>query len=261
MRSWINTSLAVILAIGTHSCGKKLTGGQDKLPKVKEEQLVAALDSISRSIPSFLSTRIDTKYSDRKQNISFKTSLKIQKDTAVNALITYAGIPIITAMITTDSVKISNKREKCFILEDLNFFKAQFGVDFSYLNLEELLFGRPLNFNNGQEYFLIHDPYNYILSTQKERENEGRLLISYHVSPDLKHLKRVEITSFKDEVNIAVTYPEYVTGNLFSSPKIVNVEIKSPENEISLSMTYDKIELNVPKEMVIVIPESYEKCK
>lgn len=261
MRIWIKTLPLVLLVIVAHSCGKKLTGGQDKLPKMDEKQLVTVLDSISRSVPVFLSARLDTKYSDNKQNISFKTSLKIQKEEAVHALITYAGIPVITAMVTTDSFKISNKREKCYILEDLNFFKAQFGVDFSYLNLEELLLGRPLNFDPKQDYFLIQDPYNYIVSSQKERKDEGRLLISYHLTPDLKHLKRVEITSFKDEVNITVNYTEYVADALVSTPKFLNMEIKSPKNEISVSMAYDKTELNVPKEMVIVIPESYEKCK
>lgn len=260
MRIWINI-LVVVLTFGAQSCANKLIQGEDKLPKVKEEQLIAALDSMSRSVPSFLSSRIDTKYSDNKQNISFKTSLKVNKDTAVHTLITYAGLPMITAMVTPDSVKISNKREKCFIQEDLNFFKMQFGVDFSYMNLEELLLGRPLNFNSKQEYYIIHDPYNYILSTQKEQEDKGRLLISYHLSPDLKYLRKVEITSFKDEVNIIVNYPDYVLDTMFSFPKNVNVEIKTPKNKIVLSMVYDKVELNVPKEMVFVIPESYEKCK
>jgi hypothetical protein len=266
MKIWINI-LVIVLALGVQSCANKLTQGEDKLPKIKEEQLIAALDSIGRSVPSFLSSRIDTKYSDNKQNISFKTSLKVNKDTAVHALITYAGLPMITAMVTTDSVKISNKREKCFIQEDLNFFKMQFGIDFSYLNLEELLLGRPLNFNPKRDYYIIHDPYNYILSTHTSANQAGSdkdkepLLISYHLSPDLKYLKKVEITSFKDEVNIIINYSDYITDTLFSSPKNVNVEINTPKNKISLSMVYDKIELNVPKEMVFVIPESYEKCK
>lgn len=261
MKRWINALVIVLAVSGIHSCGKKLSGGQDKLPKVKEERLIEALDSIHRSSLSFFSARIDTKYSDNKQNISFRTSLKIDKDAAVHALISFAGIPIITAMVTTDSIKISNKREKCYILRDLDFFKAQFGVDFSYLNVEELLLGRPLSFDPDREYYLIHDPYNYILSTQKEREDEGRLLISYHLTPDLKHLKRVEVTSFRDEVSISVNYPEYMISPVFSAPKVVHVEIRSPKNEISLTMAYDKAELNVPKEMVIVIPDSYENCK
>ena len=78
---------------------------------------------------------------------------------------------------------------------------------------------------------------------------------------NLKQLKKVEITSFKDEVTISVNYPEYMAGDVFSSPKIITAEIKTPKNQILLSMTYDKVELNVPKEMIIVIPDSYEKCK
>lgn len=261
MKSWINALIIILAVSGIHSCGKKLSGGQDKLPKIKEERLIEVLDSIHRSGLSFLSARIDTKYADSKQNVSFKTSLKIDRDSAVHALITYAGIPIVTAMITNDSVKISNKREKCYVLRDLDFFRAQFGVGFSYRDLEELLLGRPLRFNPEQEYFLIHDPYNYSISTQKEGGNEGELLISYHLTPDLKHLKRVEITSFRDEVSITVNYHDYGTDPVFSAPRTVSVQVKSPKNEIFLTMTYDKVELNVPKEMVIVIPDSYESCK
>lgn len=262
MRNWIKTLSFVLMTVAVFSCGtKKTSGGQDKLPKLKEDKLVAVLDSIHRSSPVFFSARIDTKYSDKNQNLSFKTSLKINSDTATHALISYAGIPVITAMVTPDSVKVSNKREKCYMLQDLNFFKEQFGIDFSYLNLEELLLGRPLNFSSKQTYYLMDDPYNYILSTQKERKDEGKLLVSYLLTPDLKHLQRVEITSFKDEVEIVVNYSTYVDDRDFSSPKTVYVGIKSPKNKISIAMTYDKIELNVPKEMVIVIPESYEKCK
>lgn len=260
MKNWTNLFFVVAL-LSLFSCGRKLSGGQDQLSKVNKEQLIDALDSISRSTPSFLSTKIDTKYSDKKQNISFKTSLKVNKDTAVHALITFAGIPIITAMVTPDTVKISNKKDKCYIIQNMEFFKAQFGVDFTYLNFEELLLGRPLNFDKNRAYYLIEDPYNYIISTQKERVDEGKLLISYHLSRDMKQLKRVEVTSFRDEVTIAVDYPEYHIGTNFNAPKIINATVTSPKNEISLSMLYDKVEIDVPKEMIIVIPDSYEQCK
>lgn len=260
MKIWINI-FSVVLLFGIFSCGRKLSGGLDQLDKVSKEKLIEALDSISKSTPTFLSTKIDTKYSDNKQNINFKTSLKINKDTAVHALISFAGIPIITAMVTQDTVKISNKKDKCYIIQNMEFFEAQFGVNFSYSNLEELLLGRPLNFNKNTTYFLIEDPYNYIISTQKDKTDQGKLLISYHLSRDMKQLKRVEVTSFKDEVTISVEYPEYHIGTNFNAPKQINAIITSPKNEISLSMAYDKVEIDVPKEMIIVIPDSYEQCK
>lgn len=261
MKTWINLFFGICIIVGIQSCGSKKAIQLDNLPNLEEERLIHVLDSISKSTPSFLSSKIDTKYSDNKQNLSFKTSLKIQKDSATNALISFAGIPIITAMITTDSVKVSNKKEKCYILEDLNFFKTQFGIDFSYSNLEELLLGRPVNFNLKNEYFVIEDPYNYVVSTQKESKDEGKLLFTYYLSEDLKHLKRVEIISFKDEVTINISYPLFTIDPLFSSPKNINVDIKSPKNEMKLTMVYEKVELNEPKELIIVIPESYGRCK
>lgn len=250
-----------VAALMLHSCVSKLIGTQDDLPKLQEDRILTALDSIHKSYPEFLSTKIDAKYSDKKQNVGFKASLKVNADTAVHALISYAGIPLVTALVTTDSVKISNKKEKCYILQELDFFKYQFGIDFSYYNLQELLLGRPINYDRNRTYYIQEDPYNYTVSTQKDRIDEGRLLFTYQLSHDLKQLKRVEITSFKDEVTIVITYSEYWQDPVFSTPKLVNVEIKSPKNEIAVSMAYDKIELNVPKEMIIVIPESYEKCK
>lgn len=258
MRTWISI-LGVVLVLGS-SCGKKNSMSQDKLPALEEQRMVDVLDSISKTGPDFFSARLDTKYSSKTSNLAFKTSLKIHKDNAVHTLISFAGIPIITAMVTNDSVKASNKKDKCYILEDLEFFKTQFGVEFSLQNLEEILLGRPLQFDKNRQYHLVQDPYNYILSSQSKNKDQGEILFNYHLSKDLKYLRRVEIVSFKDEVNINVTYNEYFTDSLYSSPKNVSVEVKTQKDKIALQFIYDKIEFNNPKEMVIIIPESYARC-
>lgn len=260
MKNSLKIGIAIIM-FALQSCGAKKIVLQDKLPKVDDDELFAALDSISGSTPAFLSSRIDTKYSDNKQNQSFKISLKIDKANAIHTLMTFAGIPMITAKVTQDSVNISNKKDRCYITESLSYFKQQFGIDFSYKNMEELLLGRPLNYQSDQKYYHINDPYNYIVATQKKLEDNGKLLIAYHLSPDLKHLKKVEINSFEDQVTIVINYPEYHIDTLFSSPKIIETEITTQKNKINLLLSYDKVEINVPKEMIIVIPESYARCK
>jgi len=260
MKNNIKLAIAIIF-IALQSCGSKKIILQDKLPKVDDDELFAALDSISQSVPEFLSARIDTKFSDKKQSQSFKIALKIDKDDAIHTLMTFAGIPLITAKVTQDSVSISNKKDKCYIAESLTFFKEQFGIDFTYKNMEELLLGRPLNYNSTQKYYHINDPYNYIVATQKKLEDNGKLLIAYHLSTDLKQLKRVEITSFVDKTTISINYPEYHIDPLFSAPKIIDTEITTQKNKINLFMSFDKVELNTPKDMIIIIPESYARCK
>ena len=72
-------------------------------------------------MPKTFYTKVSTKYSDTSQNISFKTSIRLVKDSAVNALITYAGFPIYNSVVTPDSLILVNKRGKCYTKTKLNF--------------------------------------------------------------------------------------------------------------------------------------------
>ena len=134
-------STKLLLAAGillVTSCAKKLTeGDKQRLPRKKTQELVDLMDSLSYLKPQFFYTKIATDFSDTNTNISFKTSVRMVKDSAINTLITYANIPIVNAMITNDSVTVVNKRDKCVILQSLSYIKDNFGVDFNYKNIEE----------------------------------------------------------------------------------------------------------------------------
>lgn len=279
MIRYLTSSITLLLLVALASCAKKMTEGPEKLPRVKEKDLLLALDSMSLVKPDFLYTKIDTRFSDKNQTVNFKTSLRLQADSALNAIITYAGIPMVTAMVTMDSVKISNKRDKCYILENLDYFKENFGIDFSFSNIEELLLALPLDYSPDEKYFQIHDPYNYIISSHRKsqlrRSERGRLdvrgngreedqddiIIKYYLANDLHGLKRIEIESIQDSATVKVDYKSYQENKGFVIPKVVLVDITSANNHIIIEMEYDRAEVNEPREMIIVIPESYERCK
>lgn len=265
---------ALVAFICLSSCAKKMTetAQLEKLPRVKEKDLIDALDSISVRKPDFFYTKVDTHFTDTTQEVNFKTSIRIKVDSAINAIITYAKIPIVTTMVTLDSVKISNKRDKCFILEDLDYFKTTFGIDFSYYNIQELLLGMPLDYDIEEKYFQIHDPYHYIISThrksamrrnnniQRNRDDED-FILKYYISEDLSRLNKFEIESIEDEVYVTVEYLSYQEDKGFRVPKVVRLNIVSPKNHVVIEMEYDKAEINEPRELFFDIPESYEKCK
>ena len=116
------------------ACSKNNTEGNVKLPKMKDAELVQALDTLSGLEYSSFYSKISTKYSDSSLNVSFKTSLRIRADSATIMTISYARIPFVNALITTDSVQVSNKKDKCYIKESINFIKEKFGVEFSLKN-------------------------------------------------------------------------------------------------------------------------------
>lgn len=251
------------------SCAKKLTETERvKLPKKKATELVNILDSISQIKPKYFYTKITTHVEDTNRNVNFKTSVRMTADSAMNALITYASIPIVNAMITTDSVIITNKREKCYIRQSLDYIKENFAIDFNFSNLEELILGMPLDFDSTQKYFMVHDPYNYTISSHKKREfkkldrsDKEDVLIKYFLTDSLTGLKGMYIESPSDTASIKVDYLVRENIDGFDVPREVFIHIISARNNMRINMSYEKIEVDIPKEMILVIPDTYEQCK
>src|SRR5690554_4556398 len=172
LRNITKLIFSAVLMISLASCGaKKSADGENthKLPKVKEELLINRLDSLSKERPEHFYTKLSSKYSDSKFNVSFKTSIRMRADSALHALITFARIPIYNTMVTPDTLTMVDKRNNCYMKEGMEYLKETFGVDFQHHNIEELVLGIPVAWNEELNYQQIKDPYNYIVSSTPKR--------------------------------------------------------------------------------------------
>ena len=258
------TTITVLSSCGT---GKKATEELERLPKVKEELLIQRLDSLSKQRPDHFFARINSKYSDNNTNVSFKTTITMAADSALQANITFANIPIYNAVITTDTLTLLDRRNKCYIKEGVAYLKQQFNVDFSHKNIEELFLGLPIAWDEKQEYQQLKDPYNYVISQTNEKDiksleaGKDGIIIRYFLTEDTKNIKRVIIDSPKDTTSITVNYAQYEQVEDFIIPKMVEVKIKTARNEIFADFKYAKVEINAPRTLYLTIPEKYEHCE
>jgi hypothetical protein len=244
----------------------------EKLPKLKDKELIDRIDSLSRVEPQTFYSKLSVSYKDlskpeEENEISLKTSLKIVSDSAVSAIITYARIPVVTALVTKDTLSVVNKRDRCYTVASLDYLKELFGVDFSYENIEEIIYGKPLDYQLSQKYFVDNDPFHYSISTHKkrnrkrpERKQRDDLIIQYQLSTDAKAIKQTRIWSSEDATEVSVVYLERQQVNGFNLPLKVEINIRTPKKSMLLTLQYERIEVNEPQELIIVIPESYEKC-
>jgi hypothetical protein len=235
--------------------------------RFKEEELLAVLDRLSDMEVGNFYSKINTQYKDSARNVSFKTSLRIANDSAVSAIISYASIPVVNALITPDSVKISNRKDKCYLIRDLAYFREQFGVDFSYENIEELLLGKPVAYKPDGEYFKASDaPGNTVCSHKKrdirknERNNVREIITYYTLDDSLHNLSRMQIISPEDSTMIEVSYLERELLEGYELPLRILVDIFTPRQQITVDFEYRKSHINKPEEIHFVIPENYEKC-
>ncbi len=274
---YIRWTQVILFFLLVTSCSPKIVLlNPDKLERKKTPELVEALDEMIKVRPDYFYSRISTKFKDTTQSLSFKTSLKIKKDSAVSAFISFAAIPILQVMVTQDSLKIVDKRNKCFTISDLSFIKNTFGYAFEYANVEELFLGIPLAYDTNQRYFQIHDPFNYIISSHRKRQikksekgkpldkntdKDDDIIIKYYLSDDITRLKKLEIESPSDSTRLEINY---VTSEIVSAihvPKNVEIQVFTPKNTINLTLDYEKIEVNEPQSLILVIPKTYGICE
>lgn len=266
-----------IILLLAFSCAKR--PGADKKPekvkRIKTNELVERLEFLSTQRTSTFYSKISSKYSDTTRSVSFKNSVRLIADSALNTIITYAAIPVVNGLITKDSLKVVNKREKCLIETPLSYIKETFGVDFSFRNIEELLLGLPLDFDTTLKYFQIHEPYRYVVSSHRKMKikrldkkgdrndkEDDDIVFKYYLDSTAQFLDGIEIFSPNDTTTVRVTYADRQwIDSLYFMPHTVDIEIFLPRNNISLRMSYNKVEINQPQELYFIVPEGYEGCE
>lgn len=240
----------------------------EKLPRVKEELLIEKLDSLSKQRPSHFNTKIASKYKDSGMKVSFKTSVRMTSDSALNALITFARIPIYNSMVTPDSLKIVDRRGNCYMLENMEYLKNTFNIDFEHRNIEEVLLGLPVAWNPEEKYFQINDPYHYIISSHNKRSlrradktSTNEVFVRYYLTKDLDAVKRIIIDSPSDTTSIKINYfsREWVDG--YYIPVDSDVTVYTPRDTIYIDLKYTKSQANIPGDLHLVIPENYKRCE
>ncbi|MFT7345002.1 MAG: hypothetical protein ACI9XP_001596 [Lentimonas sp.] len=253
------------------SCSQKLhVLDQAKVKRMKTSGLLTNIDSLATQDISYFYSKISTSFKDTSRSISFKTSIRMSIDTAFNAIITYAKIPIVNALVTPDSLKIVNKRDKCLMQKDLEYIKENFGVDFAFSNLEELILGLPMDYDSTQKYFQIHEPYRYVISShrkrrgrrmdKKEKEYEN-VLFKYFMSDSGDQLEGMEIVSPSDSASVIVKYLSRQMVDDISVPEEINIEVFTPHNHLQITLFYEKVRINEVEPLYFIVPESYEECE
>jgi hypothetical protein len=85
-------------------------------------------------------------------------------------------------------------------------------------------------------------------------------MIQYHLTADAKAIQQTRIWSVEESTEVSVVYLERQQLNGFDLPLKVEINIRTPKKSLLLTLLYDRVEVNEPQELIIVIPESYEKC-
>jgi hypothetical protein len=268
MKFFIKLFLLLLIFLSS-SCAKNLKIEPVIAYKIKDRNLARILDSLSTLKPRYFYTKIKINYEDNATAVSFKTSLKIVSDSALNAIVSKIGIPIVNGLITTDSAKILDIQEKCFYNSSWDNFRNLLNIEIDYPNLENILLGRPLTDQFNQKYFVDREEYDSIIAHSKKLSDtvlsvetlpKSKLQINYLLRDNLKDLAETRIFSTNDSTDIRIQYlsREMVSG--FNLPNKVVISLSKSKYSLVVKLEYDKTTVNEKIEIIFTIPEKYEVC-
>ena len=257
-----------ILSIYISSCARKQHVAEVIPPPIEltetgleEPRKTMWLDSIHEQPWRWMYGKYNTSYSDGSKKISFKTSLKCSKDSALNALVSFASIPIFNALATHDSLIYVNKKDRCYGKKSIDSFKELLGVELSLSNIQELFLGQPIGYNPLQT---VNDSISltgdscYISSRVKGQKTIEYSYVSSVKSPRLAWQK---IYSPQDLTEAIIRYSNWQLNKNIYVPAVIEITIKTNVRNITVLFTYDKFELDMPQEIYLQIPNEYAPCK
>ena len=237
--------------------------------KIKDRVLAKTLDSLSLIKPKYFYAKIKIDFKDNYNDLSFKTSLKIVSDSALNAIVTKVGFPIANALITIDSAKILIIPAKCIMNNSWDNFRDLLNIEIDYLNLENILLGRPLTDEINQKYFIGKEDYEVTVTNSRKESylsiNEdtllkSALLINYILTSDLKDIAQTRIFSATDSTEIQIQYVSRRVVSGLNLPDKAIISLSKPSYNLVINLEYDNMEVNEKIEITFIIPEKYEVC-
>ena len=261
-------SFLLLLVLMLFSCSRQWAELKpQKLPKIKDKVLTAKIDSLHSLRPKYFYSKIKASYTDKDRSVSFKTSVNVSLDSAVSVILSYAAIPIFTAQLDTGEINIVNKRDKCVTNKRISDYSELWGVELSYNNIQELVFGLPVGYLPGEKYHVINDPNQYILSSHKKREqkkrekrNRSNIIYTYKLNDRADLLHSSFITSPSDSFKIEIQYKEWQQKNNLNYPKEMLINILGPNTNAQIKMIFNRLKINEPRRLFMIIPEHYEAC-
>ena len=258
-----------MLSITISSCARSNTASFNPIAQATPTKPVATelinktswIDSIHSQSWRWMYGKYTTNYTDGSRSFSFKTSLKCSKDSALNALVSFASIPIFNALATPDSLIYVNKKDRCYGKQPIASFKELLGVELSMKNIQELFLGLPLGYKDSAMYTSEFNALGD--STTMSGILDGGKPIEYRYGSSVKspRLAWQRLISPEDSTEVLVQYDPWVKHGLMDVPSLIHVSIKTKEQNIHVMLTYDKFELNSPQEIYIQIPDDYAPCK
>lgn len=251
----------------TTSCKSRKNGAEEiKLKNYSDKELVELLANSNIKCPSIKSKgNVDVAF--REESYSLRGNFRIKQDSVAWVSLSKSTIPVATALISNDSIKVLNKVGKEYFLNTMDHINELINSDVDYELLEDFFLGQAVAFDYENDYKVHKEENMYLISSEKSKKIEKLLkkgkikdepiLYRCWIEPVNFKCKRVVINLLDQDAELTVAYDDWEEFEEGFFPMSASLKLVTPTDSAALVVEYSKVECVEELSFPFRIPDSY----
>ena len=221
---------------------------------------------------NWLTAKFSAEYKNKGQSNSFNGQIRIRKDSVIWLSFSPAlGIEVFRMMLTQDSVKFINRMNNSFFAGDYNYVNRYLHTNIDFDILQSFLTGNDLSFYENGKFRAGLENNSYKLATaermklkkfiRNSQEHLRVLIQNIYIDPESFKITRANVKEIREpNIQLEAMYSSFekIDNQLF--PKEMSFDI-SADNNLSVTVSFNKITINTTQAFPFKIPQSYHPAK
>ena len=221
---------------------------------------------------NWFTAKFSSEYKNKGQTNSFNGQIRIRKDSVIWLSFSPAlGIEAFRMMLSQDSVKFINRLNNTFFAGDYNYVNQYLNTNIDFDIIQSFLTGNDLSFYENEKFRAGIENGIYKLVTadrmklkkfvRNSQENLRVLIQTIWIDPESFKITRANVKEIREpNIQLEAQYSSFekVGNQLF--PKDMSFDI-SADNNLSVTVSFNRISINTPQVLPFKIPQSYRPVK
>lgn len=214
----------------------------------------------------WFSAKISGKYEGGGQSFSFKGNIKARKDSVLwMSLSPGLGLELGRVLFKKDSIHFLNRFEKTYQKMSYMDLSKRIESPFSFEIIEAILLGNSLGFSEEKYYSSLSDGMFSLSNAQEKQirkwEHSRRKpnvdVYTATIKPSSHKIIEQQVQNYYLSRLLKISYEDFETHHQQNFAESLELKVYTSQ-EISLSLSYSKIQLNKAQKFSFKVPSSYE---
>lgn len=257
MSNILKCTFLFLISVFFVSCAITQNTSQTSTVKAKKRSVSFLLEQLdSNKIDyTWFATKAKIKYEDSNQKVSFTAVVRMKKDSLIWLTLKKMNVEGVRVQISPEKIEILDHQGLTYAQKPFRFLKDEFGLELSFPELQDLIIGNPILFQNPELISVILENQHVLKTPESEKT-----VVKIFINPANFLLNKIQGSINHNSIDI--TYGDYEEIGLqqISTTKDIYIDSEEISNSpITLKMSFSSMVIDEPQKMNFEIPDSYKR--